>query len=93
MKLPTLPTLPPDKLGHFFWGAVASVAGLLVAYQAGVPAWAGALGAALVVGILKDVVIDRLLKRGQFDPMDIVSTVAGGVPAAIGAAGIAWGIS
>lgn len=87
MKLPTLPTFPPDKLGHYLWGSVASVAGLLVAYQAGMPLWAGALAGAALVGVLKDVVIDRLMKRGQFDPLDIAATVAGGLPAAV-AAGI-----
>lgn len=85
MKLPTLPTFPPDKLGHYLWGSVASVAGVLAAHLAGLPLWAGAIAGAAAVGLLKDVVIDRLMKRGQFDPLDIVATVAGGLPAAVAA--------
>lgn len=85
MKIPSLPTIPPDKLGHYFFGSLASVVGALVAYALGLPAWSGALVAALAVGLLKDVVIDKIMGKGQFDPLDIVATVAGGVPAAVAA--------
>ena len=80
-----MPTFQPDKLGHFFWGSAASVVGVLVAYLAGLPAWACALGAAVLVGLLKDVGLDLLMKRGQFDVRDILATAAGGVPAALAA--------
>ena len=80
-----LPTFPADKLGHYLWGSLASVVGVFAARLFDLPVWAGALGAALVVGLIKDVLLDLVMKRGQFDPIDILATAAGGAPAALAA--------
>lgn len=78
-----LPTLPYDKLGHFFYGSAASIVGILIAYYFGFPLWIGSLGASFAVGLVKDVVLDLIMKKGQFDVLDIVATAAGGIPGAL----------
>lgn len=71
-----------DKLLHIAAGAV--VAWLVSLFAA--PIY-GIL-AAFVAGVLKDVVYDRLLKRGTYDPQDIWATALGGVVYSIGGASV-----
>jgi hypothetical protein len=62
-----------DKIKHFFAGlAIAIVAGLLFYPLVG-------LLAAAAVGALKELIRDRLLKKGTPELMDFIATVAGGV--------------
>lgn len=70
-----LPQLSHDKANHFVYGAVASVAGGFFFGPI------GAVGAAAIVGVVKEV-LDKVLKTGVFDPMDIAATAAGGLPVA-----------
>ncbi len=84
-----IPTLPPDKAQHFFWGAMAGLVGGLAAVLLQQPTWAGALGAAAAVGVWKER-RDRRTRSGVPERMDIVATVAGAVPQAALAAFVAW---
>lgn len=63
--------IPLDKLKHIAAGAVIAWAVTLFA----APIW-GIL-AAFVAGALKDVVYDRIMGRGVYDPRDIWATVIG----------------
>lgn len=62
-----------DKQKHLLAGlALALSAGLLFCPRIG-------LAAAAVIGALKEIVWDWLLKKGTPEPLDFVATVAGGV--------------
>ena len=62
-----------DKIKHFFAGlAIAIVAGLSFCPLIG-------LATAAVIGALKEIVWDWLLKKGTPEFLDFVATVAGGV--------------
>lgn len=79
--------IPHDKAMHFCYGAAASVLGLLIAplvLAHPAAAAAGAVAAAAGLGIGKEA-FDRITKRGTASVADAVWTVAGGVPAALGA--------
>ena len=73
--------MPRDKKLHLLAGlALAIIAGLLFCPRIG-------LAAAAVIGALKEIVWDWLLKKGTPEFMDFVATVAGG---AIGYVLIGW---
>ena len=66
-----------DKKLHILTGlAFAIIAGLLFCPRIG-------LAAAAVVGALKEIVWDWLLKKGTPELLDFVATVAGGVIGAV----------
>jgi len=79
-------TLPADKANHATWGNVAAFLGVICARAAEyvglphVPARLAALAAVTAVALAKDVLYDRIMGRGQFDPWDIVATILGGMP-------------
>ena len=75
-----LPQLRPDWAQHVVYGVAAAVVGAAVAAVFGLPAWAGAFGAALVVGVAKEA-HDLITGRGQPSVADIVATAAGSLPA------------
>lgn len=77
------PTIRPDLLGHYFMGSVVSLPGRYLALHYGVHPAFGAIGLALLAGVIKDVVWDLILKKGTFDPLDILWTAAGGIPASL----------
>ena len=61
-----------DKQKHIFAGlALSLLMGLLFCPTVG-------LATAAVIGALKEIVWDWLLKRGTPEPLDFVATVAGG---------------
>lgn len=61
-----------DKLYHFIAGfIIASIFGLITPVLG--------LGMAVLAGLLKDVVWDKLLKKGTFEVLDIFFTGVGGV--------------
>lgn len=65
--------MPKDKQKHLLAGlALSLLAGLLFCPRIG-------LGTAAVIGALKEIVWDWLLKRGTPELLDFVATVAGGV--------------
>ncbi len=65
--------MPKDKKLHILAGlALAIIAGLLFCPLIG-------LATAAVVGALKEIVWDWLLKKGTPELLDFVATVAGGV--------------
>ena len=65
--------MPKDKKLHILAGiALAIIAGLLFCPRIG-------LAAAAVVGALKEIIWDWLLKKGTPELLDFVATVAGGV--------------
>ena len=65
--------MPKDKQKHLLTGlALAIIAGLLFCPLVG-------LVTAAVVGALKEIIWDWLLKKGTPEPLDFVATVAGGV--------------
>jgi hypothetical protein len=79
--------IPHDKAMHVCYGAAASVAGLLVApliFPHPMAAAVGAVAAAAALGIGKEA-FDAATKRGTPSVPDALVTVAGGVPAALGA--------
>ena len=61
-----------DKLYHF-------VAGFLIALIFGLINPVFGLGMAVLAGVLKDVVRDKLLKKGTFEVLDIFFTGVGGI--------------
>ena len=61
-----------DKLYHF-------IAGFIIALIFGLINPVLGLGAAVLAGILKDVVWDKLLKKGTFEVLDVFFTGVGGV--------------
>ena len=66
-----------DKKKHFWAGlALSLLAGLLFCPLTG-------LAAAAVVGALKEIIWDWLLKKGTPEFLDFVATVAGGVLGAV----------
>ena len=66
--------IPQDKQLHFLGGMLAaSFVGLFG--NIGL-----AFGAAILLGLVKDVAWDKWLGRGTYDPLDIVATVLGGLP-------------
>ena len=69
--------MPKDKKLHLLAGlALAIIAGLLFCPLIG-------LATAAVVGALKEIVWDWLLKKGTPEILDFVATVAGGVLGAV----------
>lgn len=65
--------MPEDKQKHILAGmALAIIAGLLFCPRIG-------LATAAVIGALKEIIWDLLLKRGTPELLDFVATVAGGV--------------
>jgi uncharacterized MnhB-related membrane protein len=69
--------LQKDKLKHAIAGvALSIVAGLLFCPLVG-------LATAAVVGALKEIIWDWLLKKGTPELLDFVTTVAGGVLGAV----------
>ncbi len=65
--------MPQDKKKHVYSGLALSIlAGLLFCPRIG-------LAAAAVIGALKEIVWDWLLKKGTPELLDFVATVAGGV--------------
>ena len=65
--------MPKDKQKHLLAGlALAIIAGLLICPRIG-------LATAAVIGALKEIVWDWLLKKGTPEFLDFVATVAGGV--------------
>ncbi len=73
--------MPQDKKKHVYAGlALSLVAGLLLS-----PKWG--LIVAAVIGALKEIIWEWLLKKGTPEFMDFVATVAGGV---IGYVLIGW---
>ncbi|MDP2004402.1 MAG: hypothetical protein Q8K45_01890 [Rubrivivax sp.] len=77
-----IPTLPPDKAQHFFWGAIAGLVGGLAALLLHQPVWAGSLAAAAAAGLWKEW-RDRRTGAGTPERLDFVATVAGAVPQAV----------
>ena len=70
-------SVPKDKVMHFCAGlALSMLAGLLYT-----PFWG--LATAAVVGALKEIIWDWLLKKGTPELLDFVATVAGGVLGAV----------
>ena len=66
-----------DKLKHLLAGlAIAIMAGLLFCPIVG-------LATAAVIGALKEIIWDWLLKKGTPELLDFVTTVAGGVLGAV----------
>ena len=61
-----------DKSYHF-------IAGFIIALIFGLITPVLGLGMAVLAGILKDVVWDKLLKKGTFGVLDIFFTGAGGI--------------
>lgn len=61
-----------DKLYHFIVGFIIALIFGLITPVLG-------LGMAVLAGILKDVVWDKLLKKGTFEVLDIFFTGVGGV--------------
>ena len=69
--------IPKDKQKHFLAGlALSLLAGLLFCPIVG-------LATAAVVGALKEIIWDWLLKKGTPEFLDFVATVAGGVLGAV----------
>ena len=69
--------VPKDKAMHFCAGLALSIlAGLLYT-----PFWG--LATAAVVGALKEIIWDWLLKKGTPEFLDFVATVAGGALGAV----------
>ena len=69
--------MPKDKKLHILAGiALAIIAGLLFCPLIG-------LATAAVVGALKEIIWDWLLKKGTPELLDFVATVAGGVLGAV----------
>ena len=69
--------IPKDKQKHFLAGLALSIlAGLLFCPIVG-------LATAAVVGALKEIIWDWLLKKGTPELLDFVATVAGGVLGAV----------
>ena len=69
--------MPKDKKLHILAGlALSLVAGLLICPLIG-------LAAAAVVGALKEIIWDWLLKKGTPELLDFVATVLGGVLGAV----------
>ena len=70
-------SVPKDKVMHFCAGLALSIlAGLLLCPLIG-------LATAAVVGALKEIIWDWLLKKGTPELLDFVATVAGGVLGAV----------
>jgi hypothetical protein len=61
-----------DKLYHF-------IAGFIIAFIFGLITPVLGLGMAVLAGLLKDVVWDKLLKKGTFEVLDIFFTGVGGL--------------
>lgn len=74
--------LARDKLLHIAAGA--GIAWFVSLFA--MPIWG--IVAAFVAGVLKDVVYDRILKRGTYDPRDIWATALGGLVYSIGGASV-----
>lgn len=77
-----IPTIPHDKAMHAVYGALAGLAGALIAIVTGQHPGAGALIGGVVVGVGKEV-IDRATGKGTPDPMDAVATILGAMPCAV----------
>jgi len=75
-----LPSLPPDKAQHFFYGSATSVAVFFCAvhFLPAYAAWA-AFGAAALAGIVKEA-WDYRTAGAVSEPLDAVWTAAGGLP-------------
>lgn len=82
MNLEKLPQLPQDKANHFIYGALASVAGVVVASAIGMPPATLALLFSAGVGIAKEL-WDKTTGLGDPDILDALATAAGGLPAAL----------
>jgi hypothetical protein len=77
-----LPTIPYDKALHVTYGAAIGLVGALAARFFHLPMWAGALAAATLFAVAKEV-RDRVSGKGTPDVLDAVATVAGAVPCAV----------
>jgi hypothetical protein len=73
-------TIPRDKLLHHAAGTWAALAGVCIAVWAGLPGYFGALEAALVVGLGRE--IYNVLAGGKWSTADVGWTVLGAVPVA-----------
>lgn len=92
-----LPLLPHDKLGHFFWGAVAATIAFVLSAMVGlgpVSAANQAMLCATIVGLGKEVLDAAINARAtgntrsgprSVDPIDFLATAAGGIPYLIAA--------
>lgn len=74
-----LPIFPQDKANHFLYGTVAAVVGTYAAAFFGVEPRTGAVLAATIAGVGKEL-YDYVSKQGTPDPMDAVATAAGALP-------------
>ena len=64
-----IPTIPADKLAHYFWGSLAALVGLLAG-------WIGAALLCAAVAVGREAYNVRT--GGKFDPRDVLATCLGG---------------
>lgn len=79
----SLPILPPDKANHFVYGSLAGCLGALSAPALGLSPALGALLAAAVAGVAKEI-RDRVTGRGNPESLDAIATAAGALPVILG---------
>lgn len=89
--------LPQDKANHYVDAALISMVAILiwVAFKGpkdlyGIPLDRGYIGlyAGTLVAVAKDVIWDKLMKRGDFDPKDVLASVAGAATVTAAAAAV-----
>jgi len=86
-----IPTIAPDKAGHFVYGAFAAMIGAIVAAKViGEPqfAWLLAIAAALLIGVCKEALDYWQNKQADLplhvvERADIIATALGGVSVAL----------
>lgn len=84
----SLPILPPDKANHFVYGSLAGCLGALAAPLVGMSPALGAIVAAAVAGVAKEI-RDRATGRGNPESLDAIATAAGALPVALALWGVA----
>ena len=62
-----------DKVMHFVFGALITSNAPLLALH-----WSAPLVACVLAALGKDLIWDKWLKRGEYEPLDIVTTLIGG---------------
>ena len=78
-----LPQLRVDLANHFVYGSAIFAVAYTAAPSFGLPALLSGLAAVTAFALAKDVIYDKVMGKGTFDPLDIVATIAGAAPAAL----------